>query len=622
MPSNKKSSSAEASSTCDKCKVKITRNRGLLCIKCNKYYCQECTNTEKLFYLLKNKQSWKCRTCVKETPNKDLEYPNSNRNSPSNENTNEGYTQTNRRFCAQQESEKVNESNITLPNNTSTPEPPQAVSVFLEVQSGEEVVLEPVIPSTSASSGCDINKDCPKPDVSSSAAPIVDNVTKRTLFRSNVTTSNSFELLLVDEENSLETQKGEFQNINRSCPEIGKSNNIQEELKEKKLLIIDLEYKLENYDKLFNKYLLENSELKKRICLYEQKINSLNNICASSSRKNSTCSNLKITPQRERLDLELLKRNLEEQEFSASVKKSLQRCSKKPQNLDYNTQLSSLINKITELQKQLTNTLQDLKQLQYNKKDELNNIEKSFEEQYSGYKGNITSSDIPEMRHSLINDPKDVGTCHICKSELASAKVNNDKKVEDFRHRVLILADENGKGMNNKLRTLLGNDFFVVSFVKNNATLDQVLSDSVALCKDFTKEDYLIIVAGSNDKDPMKLQLDLYKYLYLLQHTNVLVGEVYRNNNVTEIKLNQVYKLICSYFDNVRLLKVTGNANNIHRIDRISLCKEMLRDIINIQYKNNFIDYKKKTALFLKENGRTVTNISTQTDETHCFFRD
>lgn len=179
--------------------------------------------------------------------------------------------------------------------------------------------------------------------------------------------------------------------------------------------------------------------------------------------------------------------------------------------------------------------------------------------------------------------------------------------------KVLLLCDQYGKGVRSSLQKLLGNDFQVTAVIKPNAQLNQILANCKEICKDFTKSDYIIIMAGSNDRTPLDFQSVLYYYLSLLQSTNVLITEICNNKALNTDKLNKQARLTCSRFPYARFVPLNYNDNLIqHR--KLHTGRLILREILNIYYRNRSNNYVKtfKPQTLLKINVKAAPNEITQ----------
>lgn len=191
----------------------------------------------------------------------------------------------------------------------------------------------------------------------------------------------------------------------------------------------------------------------------------------------------------------------------------------------------------------------------------------------------------------------------------------------DLRKRVLIVADQSGLEISCILQGLLGNDFRVMSFIKSNACAKHVIESCNVMCKDFSKLDFVIMLTGSFDSNPLELQSMLYSCLCRLAHTNVLIGEIYHNRFLNVHKLNETLRLICSNFSYVNLIELdkltTSYQRNVYLFDKLFICKHILRYILRIGYRYAYVNYcKAKVQCTYMANG--TKNVSTQTESDSC----
>lgn len=194
-----------------------------------------------------------------------------------------------------------------------------------------------------------------------------------------------------------------------------------------------------------------------------------------------------------------------------------------------------------------------------------------------------------------------------------------------IKHRVLLLADQTGRGVRNIIQKLLGNDFDVTSYLKPQSTIDQVLCSSQTLCKGFTKADFVLVMAGSNDKNPTKFKILLEYLMNQLTHTNVLLCEIHRNIHLNVKKLNDLIKEVCDNIDHTRLIQVNDCDRRKDYINRIITCKQMLKEILHINYETRFHDYTnrltKRDVGLMGETSANLKGICVGTQTEHSFFR-
>lgn len=185
--------------------------------------------------------------------------------------------------------------------------------------------------------------------------------------------------------------------------------------------------------------------------------------------------------------------------------------------------------------------------------------------------------------------------------------------------RVLIYGDEKAQGICGKLQNKLGSDFLVKSNIKSGAFADNVLKSSLNDCRDFKKSDYVIIMLGTNDNNPLLLQSILYFHIHNLGHTNIILCNNNRNLNLNENKVNDLFKHIAQSFSYVHYIETRNYERGfVSTITRSELTQLFLREILRLQYKTDQENYKKQTkkSKLLKNMGGNMMMMErgTQTD--------
>lgn len=210
------------------------------------------------------------------------------------------------------------------------------------------------------------------------------------------------------------------------------------------------------------------------------------------------------------------------------------------------------------------------------------------------------------------------------------------------KHQVKIFADQTGFDIRSLLQELLGSSFQVTSVVKPGAPMAEVMSSSVAECKEFTNSDYILILGGSNDSNPLHFQSMLYYTLGQLKHTNVLVGKLYKNKYLNVNMLNNSLKLVCRTFINTTFLPLdldhTDRKLTPKYINTIRASRLIHKEILHLKYRNDYLNYitirpneqkcynnaytQTETETPPKHYMVVVSSISTQTDSKEdVFFR-
>lgn len=115
------------------------------------------------------------------------------------------------------------------------------------------------------------------------------------------------------------------------------------------------------------------------------------------------------------------------------------------------------------------------------------------------------------------------------------------------KHKILILNDDCGRYCSRLLTKYRELDSYeVTSIIKPGALLSQVIENMDNLCRDFTLNDYIIVVAGSNDVN--KNRTPSFRFicnkLKLCTHTNILFTSIpYKKQSMYNSLINKhIYK--------------------------------------------------------------------------------
>lgn len=183
---------------------------------------------------------------------------------------------------------------------------------------------------------------------------------------------------------------------------------------------------------------------------------------------------------------------------------------------------------------------------------------------------------------------------------------------------VKLFTDERGRGLRTTLQQQMGQDFCVAAEIKPNAPLAEIVKTTGSDCKNFTDKDFVVIIAGSNDKDPLDMQSMLYSGLKALTHTNVVLCSVGKTRHLNENMTNQCFKYISSRFSNVTFLEVYEQSSKYNRtiFHKQHASKMLLKELLRLDYKKAYEKYsktKKPCDINKTEKINLVTN-ETQTD--------
>lgn len=152
--------------------------------------------------------------------------------------------------------------------------------------------------------------------------------------------------------------------------------------------------------------------------------------------------------------------------------------------------------------------------------------------------------------------------------------------------KILILADQQGQHLQELLQDLVGQKYTVYCCSKPGAPLEEVLKSERQEVLTMTETDYVIVLGGTNDKNPYRLQYSLQCWIDMTTRTNVIIFEVPYNKNLNKKKLNYELKFICSQHKNVSYaLKNYYRYGESQRVSNIGLTRLIQQEIQKIDYK-------------------------------------
>lgn len=183
--------------------------------------------------------------------------------------------------------------------------------------------------------------------------------------------------------------------------------------------------------------------------------------------------------------------------------------------------------------------------------------------------------------------------------------------------KVMIFADEQGRGLAIKIKSLLGKLYNVQCICKPGANMEEVLKNIESYTKHFSKKDTVIILGGINDVNQYLLFSQLNHKLYFLTKTNTIICQTPFNKHLDEKKLNYEIKFLAKHFENSIYLDMDyerylpSNRNFVKYISQ-----RLLKEILRISYQTDFQEYtKQKREQVNTEKQRSVCHQSTQTED-------
>lgn len=198
--------------------------------------------------------------------------------------------------------------------------------------------------------------------------------------------------------------------------------------------------------------------------------------------------------------------------------------------------------------------------------------------------------------------------------EIEKHNVTNiaENPIELRKNKVIILADEQGKGTQFVLQELLGTKYDVFCFCKPGAKITNVLSSCISQINTLTKEDYLVVIGFKNDTNPFEVKYLFTSWLNAVKNTNVLVCENSYNTHLNERKLNNELKFICNQFNSSVFVDL-GFSRYVpgRKYYATYLCRNLLREILRM---SNHRKYKQ--FMLAKTVTKLNSDVGTQTDFT------
>lgn len=216
----------------------------------------------------------------------------------------------------------------------------------------------------------------------------------------------------------------------------------------------------------------------------------------------------------------------------------------------------------------------------------------------------ITESTFEKMPHTqtIINIGKDVTTPPELTEHNGSDVVyiekiiNEDTKDENIKHKIVVIADNQGRQIQHTLQLLVGDRFQVTCFWKSEATLQDVLTSECKEITSLTHNDYLIVLGGVNERSPCIFKTCVSHFLCCTRNTNVFFCEIPYNQYLREDKLNYELKFLCSKFANVKYIDMDfSRYMPYRRFFARHVCRTLHRVLLNSEYAKKYMDYVEKT---------------------------
>lgn len=209
------------------------------------------------------------------------------------------------------------------------------------------------------------------------------------------------------------------------------------------------------------------------------------------------------------------------------------------------------------------------------------------------------------------------------KTYLESRMSNLRDTTLNTKHHIIIIADQMGRLLRPTLEKLVEPKYTVTSILKPGAKLCHVVSSHSDILKNLNKNDYIIVLGGTNDRTPNECRDSVNTFLINSTNTNVIICQTPYNNSFYVGKINGILKLVSCKHEHAYYLDLNyGGYIPKGKMFTLYSARNILREIIRFEYKFKLNEYKhfvKKSSTMPKPN---FTTQSTQTDMNNDIVTD
>lgn len=411
-----------------------------------------------------------------------------------------------------------------------------------------------------------------------------------------------------------------------------------EQYKQQSAEIEKLKNQLKKSDHFTNTLLLEISDLKKANTSKDIVINSLKRLCSGSQspgRSPTVCKNalqitgmtstpLSTSNQRKPAPLFTAIGKIEQstQTITQDIKigegfktRTAKLYTKRIKKL--RQKIKKMVNRVLTLKTENEKLILDIQNIVRNDKNkEANKDSRTFDEDSDK---ELVDDTTKEMINKYLQNDTNAENTITTKSIKETNNTNQTTK-----KRIYILADQQGRGIRQKLQKLVGPEFQVFCIWKAKAKMENILKSCENDIATLNMNDFVIVLSGSNDNNPYEFLKSLLIWLDRTTNTNVIVSEIPKNKYLNESKLNYEVKMLCQRFDNCMYLNMNYSMQiPLQNFFSTFVSRCILKEVLHICYKNNYNNYQTKNVedheIKIKGNCMHETK-STQTDKHLRFF--
>lgn len=191
------------------------------------------------------------------------------------------------------------------------------------------------------------------------------------------------------------------------------------------------------------------------------------------------------------------------------------------------------------------------------------------------------------------------------------------------QNKILILADSHGRNMGNLMSTK--SNYSVLNFFKPNGKLNDIINNVPKLTKNFTTNDYVILIGGTNDFPCQNLKQLTLIYLNLVKsllNTNIILTAI--PYNYKNVQLNYDINAINKF-----LYKLCLNNKNTYFFNTNLIISKIYysRDKVHINYHGKIILVQRilkliKTLTAKRNMKMKIPTIATNSEKKYCKEND
>lgn len=355
---------------------------------------------------------------------------------------------------------------------------------------------------------------------------------------------------------------------NTSITENEYTNKLQQQIDRQKLQIESANLEIE-------KISLENTELRKTIDSQEKSLLLLRRMVSDSNQ------NILSTPVNKKRRSTVSRNNTPTKMYSENSNK-------------YISQICTLEKQVKNFQQELENSKKQIEQLN----NTINTLENTR-----------TIQTIKKLDNSKCSylDKETLQSYPAQASSEITMKTENIKSKNSLKNKskVIVIADQLGRGVRHALQNLLGEEFTVICLCKPGAKMYDLLSSYKQDLLSLTVTDYVVLMGGINDKNPIELKYNVEAWVNSLTNTNVLICEIPYNRLLNEKRLNYELRFICKRYNNSVFVDMNFNQFVPNKtIFATFTSRSLLKEILRMEYK------QKMNAYMLSNKNRMLPNQS------------